>query len=84
MRWLSRGKFVTWLRANPLASKNAMRKAGFRWETLEAMLSSLLRDGLVEPSTTMSSPATCILYTGGPVDYSEQSGVIRDHLSPEF
>jgi hypothetical protein len=44
----TRGKLLAWLQANGPASKTAMKKAGFRWETVEALLDALTRAGLVD------------------------------------
>lgn len=44
-----RGKVLDWLRANGPASKTAMQKAGLaRWDTLEPVLTSLAKEGLVD------------------------------------
>jgi hypothetical protein len=43
-----RGRLLEWLRTNGPASKTAMKKAGFGWETIEGALDGLLRDGLVD------------------------------------
>ena len=43
-----RGKILEWLRTNGPASKTAMKKAGLgRWETIEAALSDLEKEGKV-------------------------------------
>lgn len=44
----ARGKLLDWLRANPLMSKTAMKKAGFAWETLGPVLEALMREGTVD------------------------------------
>jgi hypothetical protein len=44
-----RGKIIDWLKVNGPASKTAMKKAGLgRWETIEAIIESLLKDGKVD------------------------------------
>ncbi len=43
-----RGTLLAWLKAHPMASKTAMKAAGFGWETISASLDSLQRDGLVD------------------------------------
>ena len=44
----ARGKLFAWLKTNSPASKTAMKKAGFRWEILDALLDPLIRAGLVD------------------------------------
>jgi hypothetical protein len=44
-----RGKVLDWLKANGPASKDAMRKGlGGRWETIEAAVDSLLKEGRID------------------------------------
>ncbi len=52
-----RGKLLDWLRGNGPASKTAMKKAGFGWETITPLLDGLLRDGTVDatPGRTAKS-----------------------------
>lgn len=43
-----RGKLLAWLQTNGPASKTAMKKAGFGWESLTGLLDGLERAGKVE------------------------------------
>jgi AAA domain len=43
-----RGKLLAWLRTNGPASKTAMKKAGFGWESVATALDGLLREGAVD------------------------------------
>lgn len=45
-----RGRLLEWLRTHGPASKTAMKKAGFAWETLGPLLDGLLREGKVDQS----------------------------------
>src|SRR4029434_1935144 len=67
----ARGKLLEWLRTNGPASKTAMKKAGFGWETIEGALDGLLRDGLVD--ATPGRKAGSSLYFVKPDDPSSIS-----------
>ncbi len=44
-----RGKIVDWLKANTLATKSAMKKAGLgRWETIDTTVDALLKEGKID------------------------------------
>jgi AAA domain len=66
-----RGKLLAWIRANGPASKTAMKKAGFGWETVGATLDGLLRDGLVD--ATPGRTAGSSLYFAKPDEPSSKS-----------
>lgn len=44
----ARGKLLTWLRIHGPATRTAMKKAGFAWTTIEALLEDLMRTGDVD------------------------------------
>jgi primase/DNA polymerase family protein/AAA domain-containing protein len=66
-----RGKLLDWLRLNGPASKTGMKKAGFGWATLGALLDGLLRDGLID--TTPGRKKGSALYFVPPSEPSSTS-----------
>lgn len=74
----ARGKLLDWLKVNRLASKTAMKTAGFAWDTLGPVLESLMREGLVD--ATKGRTKNSLIYfvvepSSGPEDSSEQGAL---------
>jgi AAA domain len=69
----ARGKLLDWIRLNGPASKTAMKRAGFGWETLTPVLDGLLKDGAVDAMKGRTAKSLIYFATDQPSSLSQDS-----------
>jgi len=74
-----RGKLLEWLRTNGPAAKTAMKKAGFGWATLTALLDGLMREGLVDMAPGRKKGSSLYFVVGQPSQPSQDGSTSGTH-----
>lgn len=73
-----RGTLLAWVRSNGPASKTAMKKAGFGWETIGAAVDALVRDGLLDAMPGRTAKSQVYFATSSEASAKSQDGSAQD------